>query len=369
MEEGYPTNKHPLFKGIKYDYWQERIIAHFESMHIDMWDVVENRDHIPLPSSRRKYERCGETKAYQGGRTPPKRHSKRKKGKEKSSIICYECKKPGHFKSKCPDLETSKDKKKYFKSKDKKGLMNTWDDLNDTSSDEEGEEEANICIMVETTSEESKSDQDDEDFEKICKDHKELEKALHGKVVVSMDESTKDCDACKTLRIKETKLSLENETISKEKTTLLEDFQELENKLKVLQKELNELHSHQKDERYELWRECPQNEKLLKNEALESQPQDVIKLHEEIDSLKTAITKFSKSIDVLDQIVMICREPIDKSRNGYEGDVYNHDKETIVCYFCGKVGHMISKCWDVPKKGKSNAFRTNKKGPKNIWYK
>lgn len=73
-----------------------------------------------------------------------------------------------------------------------------------------------------------------------------------------MDESTKDCDACKTLRIKETKLSLENETISKEKTTLLEDFQELENKLKVLQKELNELHSHQKDERYELWRECPQ---------------------------------------------------------------------------------------------------------------
>lgn len=59
-------------------------------------------------------------------------------------------------------METSKDKKKYFKSKDKKGLMNTWDDLNDTSSDEEGEEEANICIMVETTSEESKSDQDDE---------------------------------------------------------------------------------------------------------------------------------------------------------------------------------------------------------------
>ncbi|KAL2963055.1 hypothetical protein AAZX31_17G179800 [Glycine max] len=278
-----------------------------------MWDTFaityEGSSQVKKNKLSLLTRKCGETKAYQGGRTPPKRHSKRKKGKEKSSIICYECKKPGHFKSKCPDLETSKDKKKYFKSKDKKGLMNTWDDLNNTSSDEEGEEEANICIMVETTSEESKSDQDDEDFEKICKDHKELEKALHGKVVVSMDESTKDCDACKTLRIKETKLSLENETISKEKTTLLEDFQELENKLKVLQKELNELHSHQKDE----------------------------------------------------------REPIDKSRNGYEGDVYNHDKETIVCYFCGKVGHMISKCWDVPKKGKSNAFRTNKKGPKNIW--
>lgn len=57
MEEGYPTNKHPLFKGIKYDYWQERIIAHFESMHIDMWDVVENRDHIPLVEELNEFSR------------------------------------------------------------------------------------------------------------------------------------------------------------------------------------------------------------------------------------------------------------------------------------------------------------------------
>ena len=34
--------------------------------------------------------------------------------KEKSLIICYECKKPGHFKSECPDLEKPKDKKKKF---------------------------------------------------------------------------------------------------------------------------------------------------------------------------------------------------------------------------------------------------------------
>ncbi|KAH1069198.1 hypothetical protein GYH30_006691 [Glycine max] len=87
---------------------------------------------------------------------------KERKDKENSSIICYECKKPGHFKSECPNLEKSKDKKKYYKSKEKKGLMSTWEDLDDTLSDEEGEEEANLCLMANTTFRESKSDQKDE---------------------------------------------------------------------------------------------------------------------------------------------------------------------------------------------------------------
>lgn len=107
------------------------------------------------------------------------------------------------------------------------------------------------------------------------------------------------------------KLYLENETITKEKSSLLKNFQELENKLKALKKdleELDELHDHQNEERCDFWRECAQahkdyedlekskhdiwvecenhkkslkfsNEKFLKNEALEGQPQDVGKLH------------------------------------------------------------------------------------------
>ncbi|KAG4906764.1 hypothetical protein JHK82_055413 [Glycine max] len=48
--------------------------------------------------------------------------------KKNSPIICYECKKPGHLKSKCPNLEKPKDKKKkFFKSK-KKSLMGSWED-------------------------------------------------------------------------------------------------------------------------------------------------------------------------------------------------------------------------------------------------
>ena len=51
------------------------------------------------------------------------RMPKDKKDKEKSSIICYECKKLGHFKSKCLELNKGQNKKKYLKTKEKKGLM------------------------------------------------------------------------------------------------------------------------------------------------------------------------------------------------------------------------------------------------------
>ena len=47
MEEGFSTNKPPLFRGIKYDYWKERMVAHFESIHINLWDVMENGYYIP----------------------------------------------------------------------------------------------------------------------------------------------------------------------------------------------------------------------------------------------------------------------------------------------------------------------------------
>jgi len=39
---------HPMLKGANYDYWKERMIVFFESTHIDMWNVVEKGNHIPL---------------------------------------------------------------------------------------------------------------------------------------------------------------------------------------------------------------------------------------------------------------------------------------------------------------------------------
>ena len=118
-----------------------------------------------------------------------------------------------------------------------------------------------------------------------------------------------------TLKEKVPELCLEIETSAREKANLCKNFQELENKLKDLQndlKELNELHDYQKEERYDLQRECAQahkdyedlkmskhnlwveceehkksvsflNNELLKNQEFKGQPQDVVKLHEEIN--------------------------------------------------------------------------------------
>ena len=71
------------------------------------------------------------------------------KDKDKSSIVGQECKKPRYFKSEYPNLEKSENKKKFFKTKEKKGLMSMWEDMDDTSFDEE----ANICLMTDITSE------------------------------------------------------------------------------------------------------------------------------------------------------------------------------------------------------------------------
>ena len=54
------------------------------------------------------------------------------KEKEKDQpLICYECKKPGYFKSECPQLKKGP---KKFK---KKAMMATWSASDDSSSDEE----------------------------------------------------------------------------------------------------------------------------------------------------------------------------------------------------------------------------------------
>ncbi|WRX11446.1 Integrase [Theobroma cacao] len=68
---------------------------------------------------------------------------------KKEEMICYECKKPGHFKSECP-LPKDETPKKNKRSK-KAMVAVAWSD-SDTSSfeidDEKFEERANICLMA-----------------------------------------------------------------------------------------------------------------------------------------------------------------------------------------------------------------------------
>ena len=60
------------------------------------------------------------------------------------------------------------------------------------------------------------------------------------------------------------------------------------------------------------------------------------------------------------------RCPSNRFGHGYKENAYVHNEKTTICYFCGKVGHMTSKCRNLPKTKSSNAFKTNKRRPKNI---
>ncbi|EOY03357.1 Uncharacterized protein TCM_018339 [Theobroma cacao] len=68
---------------------------------------------------------------------------------KKEEMICYECKKPGHFKSECPLLKDETPKKN--KRSKKAMVAATWSE-SDTSSfetdDEKYEERANICLIA-----------------------------------------------------------------------------------------------------------------------------------------------------------------------------------------------------------------------------
>ena len=57
MKEEFVANKPPMFKGANYDYWKKMMIAFFESTHIDMWDVVEKGNDIPLDAHKNEIHR------------------------------------------------------------------------------------------------------------------------------------------------------------------------------------------------------------------------------------------------------------------------------------------------------------------------
>ena len=140
------------------------------------------------------------------------RNSQRGGRKETKEIICYECGKPGHIKSECPEtLQKNKEKRKSKSFNRKKAFVSAiW---GDSSSDEESDDEevANICLVAqEEIEEEEVSDSEptyDElqseynalhsEFIKIVKElvaFKKKNKVLEGKL-----KDYADCEYCSTL--------------------------------------------------------------------------------------------------------------------------------------------------------------------------
>ena len=93
-----------------------------------------------------------------------------------TSKVCYECRKPGHFKDECPNLKKKEENKKMKKKptwrgdKKKKAFKATWSDSSEGEDNEEegGEasEEVNLCLMAKYS--EGEVSVDDISNEELC---------------------------------------------------------------------------------------------------------------------------------------------------------------------------------------------------------
>ena len=76
-----------------------------------------------------------------------------------TSKVCYECRKPGHFKDECPNLkkeenEKMKNKPTWKGDKKMKAFQATWSDSSEGEDNKEGREaseEVNLCLMAKSS--------------------------------------------------------------------------------------------------------------------------------------------------------------------------------------------------------------------------
>ncbi|GAV62883.1 zf-CCHC domain-containing protein/UBN2 domain-containing protein, partial [Cephalotus follicularis] len=193
-----------------------------------------------------------------GGRPNKKFHQKGEASKLEE-IICFECNKPGHYKSDCPRL-----KKKDLVKKKKKAMIATWDDSDESSSDEDSNEEvAQIALMALEEEEEEESDE-------VTYDELVLVVEKYSSMIASLKKKVK------SLTNENDELKLAKEETSKEIEVDL-----LENEIAYLVKE-------------------------NKN------------LKEEIEGLKKTFSKFSNSSERLENLIGMQRCVFDKAGLGYE---------------------------------------------------
>ena len=206
--------------------------------------------------------------------------------KNKTDVICYECKKKGHYKTECPKLKKQEEKIK----KKKKALKATWDDSSSSSSEEDERKSSKHMALMALSHVEDSEDEDshEEDVESSSESSSSDDEVISPKL-----DKMYATIACLTNALAKSKGKVKR----------------LQNELKSLKNEIVPCEScmlHEND----------------KNDVDDLEKENV-SLKSQVDDLRCALVKFTSSSKYLDMILGAQRGVYNKAGLGFK----SQDKE------------------------------------------
>lgn len=280
------------------------------------------------------------------------KESKSEKSK-KDEVICYECKKPGHIRTDCPLLKSSKKSKK-------KAMKATWDDSDESGSESENEEVANFCFMAH-------SDKEDEQDDEVT-----LDPLSYDELFEAFENMQNDLEK---LGSKYVMLKKKYNVLTSENKSLLDDIACLKKNEHDVVNISCDKHVLDCDEKNALLDKI----RFLEHDGCEKD--NLIKLLKknesnalvELDKAKDSIKKLTIGAQRLDKIIEVGKPYGDKRGLGYIDEcstpsssktifvkaspnmpklvapkvVSKHTKINFVpiCHYCGVEGHIRPKCF------------------------
>jgi hypothetical protein len=181
-----------------------------------------------------------------------------------SKIQCYGCNQFGHYKNECPKL---KQKKPPFK---KKSMMATWDELEETSDEED--QEANVCLMT-------RSETEEVNFEPCSSCQKTeylFDNLFHDTHILNQKNSQ--------LKDELSNVTSELEKSKNDNLALKQKLEELQNSNNIMTKQIKEFQNRKEDNSSDF-----QKENIL--------------LKEKVSTLEKDITNFIKTTETFNNIL------------------------------------------------------------------